>query len=497
MELIRSFRFANVLIVITSLSIISSCSKEEKPVDPKPEPPVVELSKIYNPSTDNVVISHEFRAAWLTTAWGLDWPQSYTGATAQRDLLISLIDRLKGMNINVIFFQVRCSSDAFYKSSISPWSSYLTGKQGDDPGFDPLQVAVEEAHKRGMELHAWMNPYRIGSDTQYYAPGHPALLHPDWYVVYDKARYWNPGLPEVRAHLNSVVKEVIDNYAVDGIHFDDYFYPDGAKNTTDIYKFNDKATFERYGNSLTLDKWREKNVDDLIKGVNETIKAVNPKLIFGISPSGRIENSLALYANSITWLSNGWIDYLAPQIYWEIGHATADFDRLVRYWDNNSYGKPIFPGIAAYKFGDALYPAYSSTTQFLNQVTLSRSLSNIKGNCWYRTLNILGGTLSSFITSSLYPSLSVVPKMGSVTFTVPLPPSVSVSGTTVNWSTVSNSTQYAVYELKRRGTSSTWDALARQIDSKTSFNGQTLKNYLVIALNEREKSAPSNIVYIQ
>ena len=116
---------------------------------------------------------------------------------------------------------------------------------------------------------------------------------------------------------------MVERYDVDGIHFDDYFYPDGAKNTTDIYKFNDKTTFERYGNGLTLDKWREKNVDDLIKGVNETIKAVNPKLIFGISPSGRIENSLALYANSIPWLSNGWIDYLAPQIYWEIGHWTA------------------------------------------------------------------------------------------------------------------------------------------------------------------------------
>ena len=497
MKLFKSIRNAIVLIGISSLPIISSCSKEEPPVKPKPDPPVVELTKIYNSSTDNVVIDHEFRAAWLTTAWALDWPQTAKGAVAQRDLLISLIDRLKGLNINVIFFQVRCSSDAFYKSTISPWSSYLTGKQGDDPGFDPLQVAIEESHKRGIELHAWMNPYRVGTMTQFYAPGHPALIHPEWYVEYENSRYWNPGLPEVRAHLSSVVKEVIDNYNVDGIHFDDYFYPDGAKSSTDIYKFNDKASFEKYGNGMTLNQWRENNVDLLVKGVNETIKATNPKTIFGISPSGRIENSLALYANSVTWLSNGWIDYLAPQIYWEIGHATADFDRLVRYWSTNANGKPIFPGLAAYKFGDPAYPAYSSTSQLLNQVSLGRSLPNIKGNCWFRTLNILGGTLSSFITSTLYPSLSIVPKMGSAVFTVPQAPVISVSGTRISWSDVSNSTKYAVYELKRNGSTATWNALARQIDPKTSFDGQTQKNYLVLTLNEREKSVSSNIIYIQ
>lgn len=491
-KLIKASLFALLFLVV-------SCTKEIiPPVGPKPDPPVNnDPSKIFNPATDNIVLNHELRAAWLTTAWGLDWPAGVTGAAAQKASLISLIDRLKGLNINLIYFQVRCSSDAFYKSLISPWSSYLTGTQGIDPGFDPLETAIEEAHKRGIELHAWMNPYRIGTTAQYYAPGHPALLHPEWYVTFDGSRYWNPGMPEVREHIKSVVKEVVDNYDVDGIHFDDYFYPSGAKSITDPYKFNDKAQFDLYNAGMTLDKWREYNIDELVKGVSQTIKASNDSLIFGISPSGRIENALALYANPVTWLQNGWVDYLAPQIYWEIGHSTADFDRLARYWSTNSHSRPIFPGVAAYKFADSQYPAYASMTQFLNQVELCRSLPNIKGVCWYRTQNILGGSFASYLLSSIYPSMSLVPEIGTKTYAVPGTPVISNSSNTINWSATTSATHYAVYELKRRGTTGTWDALGRQTGSQTTFNASAQKNYMVIAVNGRKPSPASNVVYIQ
>lgn len=486
-------------LTLASFIIVASCSKDVvPPVDPNPDPPVNnDPSKIFNPATDNIVVNHELRAAWLTTAWGLDWPAGTTGATAQKAALVSMIDRLKDLNINVIYFQVRCSSDAFYQSTISPWSSYLTGTQGVDPGFDPLQTAIEEAHKRGIELHAWMNPYRIGTTTQYYAPGHPALLHPDWYVTFEGSRYWNPGMPEVRNHIKNVVKEVVDNYDIDGIHFDDYFYPSGAKSTSDPYKFNDKAQYDQYNAGMTLDKWREFNIDELVKGVSQSIKASKDDVIFGISPSGRIENALALYANPLTWLQNGWIDYLAPQIYWEIGHSTADFDRLARYWNTNSFSKPIFPGVAAYKFGDSQYPAYASMTQFYNQVELCRSLPNIKGVCWYRSQNILGSSFASYLLSTIYPSLSLVPEMGTKQYTVPGTPAITNVSNTINWSAAGNATAYAVYELKRRGTSGTWDAVARQIGTQLTFNGSAQKNYIVIAVNGRKTSALSNVLYIQ
>lgn len=490
-------RIISASLVASALLYLSSCSKDPIPDDPNGpgEPPVQEMPAEFNAATDIIVKKDEFRAAWLTTAWALDWPQTATGATAQKALLISQLDKLKALNINVVLFQVRTSSDAFYNSDLVPWSHYLTGTQGVNPGYDPLQEAINEAHSRGMELHAWLNPYRVGSDTQYYAPNHPALSHPDWYVVFQGTRYWNPGLPEVRDHICDIVREIVENYNVDGIHFDDYFYPSGAKSTTNPYVFDDRLAYEQYGNNVNIHTWREENVNQMVLSVKNTIKAIRPYVTFGISPMGTHSNAMTVYANGVTWMKSRYVDYLAPQIYWEIGHPTADFDANIRFWNNESAGTAVVPGIAAYKYGDNTYPAFSNPVQFLNQVTLSRSLTNIYGNCWFRT-NHVAGNLGGYIISNIYKHLSLVPKFGEYTGTVPGIPQVSVTGSALSWNNASDAKKYAVYELERINKSNNWNANLKTVTTGYAFSGQKGKNYIVISVNDREKSGWQKVVYI-
>ncbi|PKP06576.1 MAG: hypothetical protein CVU10_03155 [Bacteroidetes bacterium HGW-Bacteroidetes-5] len=482
-----------ILIFCTMSLIIYSCSKENLEPDNPPitPPPSTEKPKQFNTSTDNLIIKHELRAAWLTTAWKLDWPGTTTGADNQRNLLISIINNLKSLNINVIYFQAMTSCEAFYSSSIFPWSSYITGTQGQNPGFDPLAVAIEAAHSRGMELHAWINPLRVGAVTTVNVPSHPAVLYPNRYSEYKGVRYWNAGLPEVRVFLQDAVKEIVNNYNVDGIHFDDYFYPDGLKSSADTW--NDSAAYALYGAGKTLNEWRENNIDMMVKAVNEAIKGAKAKAVFGISPSGQYANTLALYANPITWMNNKWIDYLAPQIYWQIGHSTADFDKLARFWSSSSAGVPVFPGLAAYRLGESGFP---TVTEFLNQVSLCRALPNINGNVWFRTEHILKDPMNSFIKQNLYQTPSLVPKIGTYNTTIPQAPSVSLSQKIITWNFVDNATEYVVYELQRIGTGNDWNAVIRYKGGNTTFSGESTKNYVVIAVNGREKSTYQKVVYV-
>lgn len=482
-----------LLFILSFVILIShSCSKDPiTPDNPNPPQPPQSLSKEFNASTDIVILKHELRAAWLTTAWKLDWPATAIGAENQRNLLISLIDKLKSMNINVVFFQAMTSCEAFYPSAIFPWSAYLSGTQGQDPGFDPLAVAIQAAHERGMELHVWMNPLRVGAVSTVNVPSHPAVKYPERFSVYKNVRYWNAGLPEVWTFLQDAVKEIIAKYDVDGIHFDDYFYPDGLKSSPDTW--DDSAAFAKYGAGKSLAQWRENNIDMMVKSVYEAVKLQNPKVIFGISPSGQYANTMALYANPITWMQNGWVDYLAPQIYWQIGHSTADFVTLANFWNTNSYGIPIFPGLAAYRLGESGFP---TTAEFLNQVLLCRSLQRVMGNAWFRTEHILKDPLNSYIKQNIYSTPSLVPKMGKFSGTVPTAPSVTVNGKIITWSPVANSLEYVVYELERDGTTNKWKSLMRYRGGNTTFEGGNGKNYVVIAVNGREKSSYQKVVFI-
>ena len=222
----------------------------------------------------------EMKAAWVSTVYNLDWPKTKNNASKQKQELTQLMDKLKGCGINTIVLQVRPESDALYKSSINPWSKYLTGTQGKAPGYDPLAFAIQEAHKRGMELHAWMNPYRVtssGTDLNSLVSSHPARKNPSWVIKYNNKMYYDPGNPDVVDYLVKTVKEVVDKYDVDGIHFDDYFYPSSS--------FPDDASYKAYGKGQDRNNWRRENVNTLLKKVKAVVNA-RSGCEFGVSPFG-------------------------------------------------------------------------------------------------------------------------------------------------------------------------------------------------------------------
>src|SRR3954447_6535662 len=268
---------------------------------------------------------YEFRAVWIATVENIDWPsKKVLPVEKQKEEFVRMLDLHQRNGMNAVIVQIRPVADAFYPSRFEPWSEYLTGRQGQAPNpyYDPLQFMIEETHKRGMEFHAWMNPYRavFNINRSTISPTHVTRLYPQWFLTYGSTRYFDPGLPEVREHVNKVVKDLVERYDVDAIHFDDYFYPYRIPGK----EFPDGATFAKYGNGMSKEDWRRSNVDSIIVMLGHTIKSVNPRVKFGISPFGvwrnkkddlrgsdskaGVTNYDDLYADILLWLQNGWID---------------------------------------------------------------------------------------------------------------------------------------------------------------------------------------------
>lgn len=345
----------------------------------------------------------EMSAAWVSTVYNLDWPSSNSknNPQMQKQELINMLDKLKETGINTIVLQVRPKADALYNSSINPWSDVLTGTAGKDPGYDPLKFAVEEAHKRNMEIHAWFNPYRVttsGTDFNKLAANSPARLHPEWVISYNNKLYYDPGLPEVRKHIVDTVNEVVSNYDVDGIHFDDYFYPDS--------NFTDNQTYNKYGNGMEKGDWRRSNVNNLLKDVKTSIKSIKPNVKFGVSPSGIWRNKSSdptgsdtrgsesystQYADTRYWIKNNLIDYVTPQLYWPIGYSVADYSKLVSWWANEVSGSNVnlYIGQGIYKQGTGDWVDQNIAGQIIQQVNLNRQYSNIKGSMYFSAKDIM------------------------------------------------------------------------------------------------------------
>lgn len=345
----------------------------------------------------------EMSAAWVSTVYNLDWPSSNSknNPQMQKQELINMLEKLKETGINTIVLQVRPKADALYKSSINPWSDVLTGTAGKDPGYDPLKFAVEEAHKRNMEIHAWFNPYRVttsGTDFNKLAANSPARLHPEWVISYNNKLYYDPGLPEVRKHIVDTVNEVVSNYNVDGIHFDDYFYPDS--------NFTDNQTYNKYGNGMEKGDWRRSNVNNLLKDVKTSIKSIKPNVKFGVSPSGIWRNKSSdptgsdtrgsesystQYADTRYWIKNNLIDYVTPQLYWPIGYSVADYSKLVSWWANEVSGSNVnlYIGQGIYKQGTGDWVGQDIAGQIIQQVNLNRQYSNIKGSMYFSAKDIM------------------------------------------------------------------------------------------------------------
>ena len=341
----------------------------------------------------------EFRGAWLHVVGN----QVFKTKTTEelKEMFIVTLDSLKLAGCNAVIFQVRPQADAFYKSEIEPWSRFLTGEQGvaPEPLWDPLAFMVEEAHKRGMELHAWCNPYRVTStNKEVLCKDHLFFKNPDIFRRYGKQLYFNPGEPASIEHTVKVMADIATRYDIDALHFDDYFYPYPEK----FEEYHDDEAFAKYAKSQGFEywqkaDWRRHNVEMLIKAINDTIKSIKPYLRFGISPFGihknkkdypdgsqtnALSNYDQLFADVPAWAEKGYIDYIAPQLYWEIGHPRADYDILINWWNDKNYKGHLYIGqnISTFKVPDL---QDSTTTQMAKKFEMERSLPNVDGNIWW------------------------------------------------------------------------------------------------------------------
>jgi uncharacterized lipoprotein YddW (UPF0748 family) len=375
---------------------------------------------------------HEFRGVWIASVVNIDWPtKAGLSAEDQQKEFLNIIQMHKANGMNAVVVQVRPAADAFYPSRLEPWSSWLTGELGKAPKpyYDPLAFMIAESHKLGLEFHAWFNPYRaiFNVDTANIHPASVAAQHREWFVKYDKHMYFNPGLPEVREHVVNVIMDVVNRYDVDGIHFDDYFYPYKVTKLN----FPDSTTFTRYGNGFSsLDDWRRNNVDLLIKNISDSLRQVKPFVKFGISPFGVWRNKDKdpkgsdtkagqtcyddLYADVLKWMKEGWIDYVTPQIYWTIGFTVADYNVIARWWNENNHGIPVYVGQAVYRINsNNRDPHWNEGNQLPSQIRLNRSLSNIKGSIFFSSKSFIRNPLgicdSLKATLYKYPALAHAP----------------------------------------------------------------------------------------
>lgn len=363
----------------------------------------------------------EVRSVWLSTVWRLDWPSTTVPAAAgtneatreaarltQKTGLIAVLDKLKAANLNTVYFQVRGMCDAFYNSQYEPWSQYLSSERGADPGWDPLAYLIVEAHERGIEVHAWLNPYRYSTSAESHGnlPYDYTNVHPDWLLDYGSyTKILNPGLPEVRQRITDVVADILTKYDVDGIIFDDYFYVQGITDAMD------EQQFQLYNpKGLLRGDWRRNNVNQMVRDVQARINSIKPYVSFGISPAGVAASDIdvatkygvdpcpvgddwqydGIYSDPLAWLKDGSVDYLSPQLYWPINHATNDYSKLSPWWAkvSNFFGRHFYSSNTS----------GFSTSELINEININRNadLNGCTGSVYFRTNNIPQATLTAF-----------------------------------------------------------------------------------------------------
>ena len=367
-------------------------------------------SKIDN---QKVTKSKELRGVWVASVSNIDWPSKKgLSVEQQKREFLTILDNVKKWNMNAVFVQIKPSGDAFYPSKYGPWSEYLTGTQGINPGYDPLKFMVEEAHKRGIEFHAWFNPYRlsVSSSRDKLSKDNIGRKKPEWTVAYGGQLYLNPGIPEVNDYVVNSIVEVVKNYDVDGVHMDDYFYPYKVKNQ----EYPDSAQYQKYGHKFSsVGDWRRDNVNKLVEKLQSSIKKENENVEFGISPFGvwrnastdpsrgsetkaGVQNYDDLYADILLWMNKGWIDYVAPQIYWNQGHKAAEYNTLVKWWSKyaGQTKTNLYIGQAAYKVND-----WQNAKELINQVNFNRNYPEVKGSIFFSYKSLLTNPKNA--TSSL------------------------------------------------------------------------------------------------
>jgi len=395
---------------------------------------------VFAQQTTKINPKREFRGVWVATVANIDWP-SRPGLSAdqQKQEFIGLLEQHKGNGMNAIILQVRPAADAFYAKSREPWSRWLMGKQGVAPaaGYDPLQFAIKEAHSRGMELHAWFNPYRATMNAnESVSEEHMTRKRPDLFFTYGGKKQFDPGIPEVREYIVQVILDVVKGYDIDGIHFDDYFYPYPIAGQ----RINDAVTFTKYPNGITnLQDWRRNNVDLLIKMLDDSIHHYKKYVKFGISPFGiwkniaedslgsqssGLSNYTELYADSRKWVQEGWVDYINPQIYFSFTRRAAPFGTLVDWWSNNAFGRHVYIGQAAYLVNQRMEAAWREPNQIPQQIRYLRKSNRIQGSVFFSSKsfsNVARGTGDS-LRMDLYKYPALPPQMPWLDDVIPNPP---------------------------------------------------------------------------
>ncbi len=484
----------------------------------------------------------EFRGAWVATVGNLDWPSSPGLSTAQQQAeLIAILDGLKAAGVNAVLFQVRTEADAMYASDLEPWSYWLTGTQGEapDPFYDPLEFAIEEAHARGMELHAWLNPYRADRGSSYTnATIHVTEQNPEWLLLFTRTgvniQIFDPGLQVSRDRVSAVVADIVRRYDVDGIHFDDYFYPYPPNEIAS----QDAATFAANARGFTdIGDWRRDNVNLMVAQVQDSIQALDPSVAYGISPFGiwksgtptgtsGLDAFSVIYADATQWLDAQTIDYITPQLYWSSeraidtnGDGTPDvFNRqrysdLLPWWESVRGDRHLYPGLGAYRTGSAGY----SSSEIPNQIRYTRSRSGAQGTVMFRVYDgILSGGLglADSLETDLYRRPALTPTMAWKSQDAPAAPGplaqewTGAIELTLRWERASGgdaeAERYAVYKILSDGMEPDYSVALADPANLFAVTGDTLLvdqpnvessawYYVVTAVSANSiESAPSN-----
>ena len=391
---------------------------------------------------------YEFRAVWIATVDNIDWPsEKYLSSDSQKIEFIKLLDMHQRNGMNAIIAQIRPATDAFYPSQYEPWSEWLTGTQGKPPVpyYDPLEFMIIETHKRRMEFHAWMNPYRaefsIGKSS--ISQTHITKLYPDWFLPYGTINIFDPGNKEVQQFVTNVVRDVVRRYDVDAIHFDDYFYPYRIAGK----EFPDSVSFAKYGNGLNKEDWRRSNVDSIIHTLSKAIKQENKYCKFGISPFGVWRNNDKdpegsntkagqtnyddLYADILLWLKNKWIDYAAPQLYWEFSQPKVPFATLIDWWAKHGYGRQVFIGQGVYRAFETKSVAWKNPNELPNQIKKLREYPQVQGSIYFssKTFERNPNGWNDSLQNNYYKYPAIIPPMSWIDNTKPSRPSIAFDST--------------------------------------------------------------------
>jgi uncharacterized lipoprotein YddW (UPF0748 family) len=424
-------RHPRIVLSSAALLLAGACSQRASVPVPDAGPPVV---------------PRELRGLWVATVRNIDWPSKDTiPPDRQRAELVDIFDRAVAAGFNAIVFQVRPATDAVYRSELEPWAALLTGKQGTDPGYDPLELAVREAHARGLELHAWINPFRAGNaaDSALLAPTHLWNTRRNLVRVYGSQLWLDPGEPEAREHSMRVVTDIVRRYDLDGIHMDDYFYPYPVNDSSRRpVPFPDSASYARSGSTLAVDEWRRANMDAFVERMYRESHAIRPAIKVGISPFGiwrpgnppsvtGFDAYAGLYADARKWLREGWVDYFVPQLYWAINSTGQSFPALLDWWlGENVLRRHVWPGLATYRAAGNTNGF--TTTEIARQIELIRARPVSQGHVMFNTTTTLkrdNGVLATI--TPLYADRALVPAYPWIDSVPPAAPAVTLAARTV------------------------------------------------------------------